>query len=380
MEAVEGDAADPADTDPLVVTLTGPGQVEVLRSPRAIVPAGHVRVRTLYSGISAGTELTLYRGTNPNLHRRWDPDRRLFVDEAVVSAYPNTVWGYSEVGEVSELGLGADPALLGATVWGLWSHSGEVVLPVEQVADRVLPAGLDPLAGTFARVGAVALNAVLAADVHIGETVAVFGQGVLGLIATQLAVGSGAQVLAVDGIAARREQATAFGAAHVLDPVADDVGERIKELTEGRGADVCIEISGSYRALHEAVRGCTVGGRVVAAGFYQGDGLGLRLGEEFHHNRVQIVSSQISSAPLGLAQRWSPERMHRTVIELVAAGRVEVLPLVSHMVPAPLAADAYALLDADPASALQVVLDFRPGTPYLSPRAAATTTDVRSAS
>ena len=72
--------------------------------------------------------------------------------------------------------------------------------------------------------------------------------------------------------------------------------------------------------------------------------------------------------------------MHRTVIELVAAGRVDVLSLVSHVVPAPLAADAYALLDADPASALQVVLDFRPGTTCISPRTAAATTDIRSAS
>ncbi len=373
-------APHPLDPDPLVVTLTGPRQVEVLPAPRAPLPPGHVRVRTLFSGISAGTELTLYRGTNPHLDRRWDPDRRLFVDEAAVSAFPNTAWGYSEAGEVVELGAGADPALLGAAVWGLWSHRGEIVLPAEAVADRLLPAGLDPLAGTFARVGAVALNAVLAADLHIGETVAVFGQGVIGLIATQLATGSGADVIAVDGIAARREQAAAFGAAHVLDPVADDVGERIKELTGGRGADVCIEISGSYRALHEAVRGCAAGGRVVAAGFYQGDGLGLRLGEEFHHNRVQLVSSQISSAPLALAGRWSPERMHRTVIELVAAGRVYVMSLVSHVVPAPLAADAYALLDADPASALQIVLDFRPGTTCLNPRTAdAAAVDVRSA-
>jgi 2-desacetyl-2-hydroxyethyl bacteriochlorophyllide A dehydrogenase len=334
--------------------------VDVLPLSSMPLPPGHVRVRTLYSGISAGTELTLYRGTNPHLDRRFDPERRLFVDGSTVHAYPNTVWGYSEVGQVVELGAGADPALLGVVVWGLWGHNGEVVLPVEKVEGRVLPAGLDPLAGTFARVGAVALNAVLAADVHIGETVAVFGQGVLGLIATQLAVGSGATVVAVDGIAARREQALRFGASEVLDPVTDDVAERIKDLTGGRGADVSIEISGSYRALHEAIRSSATGGRVVAAGFYQGDGLGLRLGEEFHHNRVQLVSSQISSAPQGIAQRWSPERLHRTVVELVAAGRIDVLALVSHVVPAALAADAYALLDTDPAAALQVVLDFRP--------------------
>jgi 2-desacetyl-2-hydroxyethyl bacteriochlorophyllide A dehydrogenase len=326
-----------------------------------------VRVRTLYSGISTGTELTLYRGTNPHLDRRFDPERRLFVAGSTVDAYPNTVWGYSEVGEVVELGAGADPALLGAVVWGLWGHRGEVVLPLEKVTGRVLPAGLDPVAGTFARVGAVALNAVLAADIHIGETVAVFGQGVLGLIATQLAVRSGATVIAVDGIPGRRDQARELGAAEVLDPVADDVGERIKDLTDGRGADASIEISGSYRALHEAVRGSATGGRVVAAGFYQGDGLGLRLGEEFHHNRVQLVSSQISAAPQGIAQRWSPERLHRTVVELVAAGRIDVLSLVSHVVPAPLAADAYALLDTDPAAALQMVLDFRPEATLVEP-------------
>jgi len=360
---MESEEAEAPDGDPLTVALTGPRRVELLRSPRTAVPPGHVRVRTLYSGISAGTELTLYRGTNPHLDRRWDPDRRLFVAEPATGAYPNTAWGYSEVGEVVELGAGVDDALLGVTAWGLWSHTGEVVLPVEKVEGRVLPAGLDPLAGTFARVGAGALNAVLAADVHIGETVAVFGQGVLGLIATQLTRGSGADVVAVDGIAARRERAAAFGAAHVLDPAADDVGERVRRLTDGRGADVCIEISGSYRALHEAVRSCAVGGRVVAAGFYQGDGLGLRLGEEFHHNQVQIVSSQISSAPLHVAQRWTPERLHRTVVDLVAAGRLDVLSLVSHVVPARHAADAYALLDADPAAALQVVLDFRPEPP-----------------
>jgi 2-desacetyl-2-hydroxyethyl bacteriochlorophyllide A dehydrogenase len=367
MDLVDPDAADPHSPRPVVVALTGPRQVEVLPLPPATLPPGNVRVRTRYSGISAGTELTLYRGTNPHLDRRFDPDRRLFVDDTSVNGYPNTVWGYSEVGEVVALGSGVDSALLGAVVWGLWGHRGEVVLPVEKITGRLLPAGLDPLAGTFARVGAVALNAVLAGDVHLGETVAVFGQGVLGLIATQLAVRNGATVIAVDGIAARRDQARELGASEVLDPMTDDVGERIKDLTAGRGADVCIEISGSYRALHEAIRGSAAGGRVVAAGFYQGDGLGLRLGEEFHHNRVQLVSSQISSAPQAIAQRWSTERLHRTVVELVATGRIDVLSLVSHVVPAPLAADAYALLDADPAAALQVVLDFRSDATCVEP-------------
>lgn len=362
MPADHAVAPGPAKTeaDPLVVTLTGPRRVEVLPEPRAPLPPGHVRVRTLYSGISAGTELTLYRGTNPHQLRRWDASRRLFVEDSVAAGYPNRSWGYSEVGEVTELGAGVDPGLGGAVVWGLWGHRGEAVLAAEAVAHRRLAPSLDPVCGTFARVGAVALNAILAADLHIGETVAIFGQGVLGLLATQLASRGRTDVIGVDGIERRREQARECGARHCLDPFAEDVGARLKELTDGHGADVCIEISGSYQALHEAVRGCAAGGRVVAAGFYQGDGIGLRLGEEFHHNRVQLVSSQIGAVPAALAGRWTPERTHRTIIELITAKDLDVTPLISHLVAAERAAEAFELLDSDPAAALQVVLDFRP--------------------
>ena len=302
MDVAGTGAPDPLDPDPLVVTLTGPRQVEVLPAPRAPLPPGHVRVRTLYSGISAGTELTLYRGTNPHLDRRWDPDRRLFVDEAAVSAFPNTAWGYSEVGEVVELGTGADAALLGAAVWGLWSHRGEIVLPAGTVADRLLPAGLDPLAGTFARVGAVALNAVLAADLHIGETVAVFGQGVIGLIATQLATGSGADVIAVDGIAARREQAAAFGAPHVLDPVADDVGERIKELTGGRGADVIFDpVNGDV--FDASRRMVAFEGRILVIGFVAG-----RFADA-PTNHILVKNYEVVGVHWGFYRQMDPQRI-----------------------------------------------------------------------
>ena len=351
--------------DPVALTLTAPRRVELLPEASAAPPPGHVRVRTLYSGISAGTELTLYRGTNPHLTRPWDPARRLFGPSAGGTpagvAYPNAAWGYSEVGEVVEVGPGAPagPLVPGSVVWGMWGHRSEAVLPLATAAGRVLPGGLDPVCGTFARVGAVALNAVLAADLHVGETVAVFGQGVLGLLTTQLAALNGARVVAVDTLPARRDAALAHRAVLALDPLADDVADTVRGLTDGRGADVCIEISGSYHGLQEAIRTTAPGGRVVASGFYQGEGLGLRLGEEFHHNRIQLVSSQISAAPPGLAQRWTPERIHHTVIDLIAAKDLDVLSTVSRVVPVAQAAQAYARLDADPSAELQVVLDFR---------------------
>ncbi|WP_327177459.1 zinc-binding alcohol dehydrogenase [Streptomyces sp. NBC_01335] len=345
-----------------VVQFTGPRQVEVAEHESAALPAGHLRVRTRYSGISAGTELTAYRGTNPYLTRTWDAEARIFRDGAAGIEYPVAGWGYSEVGEVTEVSpeLVEVPGMpaVGDLVWGIWGHRSEGIVPAERMVGHTLPAGLEPLAGAFARVGAIAYNAVLAADIHLGEEVAVFGQGVIGLLTTRLAQLNGARVTAVDALDGRLDTARAYGARRTLNARTDSVAERVREATGGLGADVAIEISGVYPALHEALRSVTVGGRVVASGFYQGDGAGLRLGDEFHHNRVQLICSQIGGVPPQLAGRWTVERLQQTFLSLVAEGLVDVKSLVSHVVPVEEAADAYVLLDERPAEALQVVLEF----------------------
>jgi len=345
-----------------VVQFTGPRQVEVAEHASAPLPTGHLRVRTRYSGVSAGTELTAYRGTNPYLTRTWDAEARIFREGAAGIEYPVVGWGYSEVGEVTEISseLIGTPGLpaVGDLVWGIWGHRSEGIVPVERMIGHTLPEGVEALAGTFARVGAIAYNAVLASDIHVGEDVAVFGQGVIGLLVTRLAQLNGARVTAVDALEGRLETARAYGASTTLNARSGSVAEDIRAATAGRGADGAIEISGVYPALHEAIRSVTVGGRVVASGFYQGDGIGLRLGDEFHHNRVQLICSQIGGVPTQLAGRWTVERLQQTFLNLVAEGKVDVTSLVSHLVPVADVVDAYTLLDERPADALQVVLEF----------------------
>jgi len=345
-----------------IVQFTSPHCVEVVDQPSVDLKPGQVRVRTSFSGISAGTELTAYRGTNPYLSKSWDPQLRLFVDDTTGLHYPVAGLGYSEVGEVVEVApdVADDPTVppVGAQVWGIWGHRGEAVLPAEKLRGCVVPAGLDPVAATFARVGAVALNAVLAADVHLGETVAVFGQGVLGLLATRLVRLSGGTVVAVDAVPGRLEKALEYGASAVVDARAGNAGPELRRLTDGRGADVAIEISGSYQALHDAIRAVAVDGRVVAAGFYQGDGIGLRLGDEFHHNRVRLVSSQIGGVPPAVAGRWDQTRLNQTFLRLAVDRQVDPAGLVTHVIPVDEAAAAYRMLDRRPHEALQVVLKF----------------------
>jgi 2-desacetyl-2-hydroxyethyl bacteriochlorophyllide A dehydrogenase len=348
-----------------VVELVKPRVVGLREYPTPEPAAGEVRVRTLYSGISGGTELAMYRGTNPYLAKRWDAEAALFLPGQATLSYPVDVWGYSEVGEVDALGDGVTGLQLGEVVWGAWCHRSHAVLPAERLLGHILPPGLDPMVGTFDRVGAVALNAVLASGACIGETVVVFGLGVIGLLTTQLLIAQGVDVIAIDTMLHRLELARKFGATP-LSAENGDLALAVRDLTQGRGADRVIELTGAYPALHQAIRVAGVGGTVIAAGFYQGPATALALGEEFHHNRVTLISSQIGSLPLALRDRWSRERLHETVIRLCAVGRLDPMPLVSHVIPATSAADAYALLDEAPADVLQVILDFRgnsAGTP-----------------
>jgi threonine dehydrogenase-like Zn-dependent dehydrogenase len=184
-----------------------------------------------------------------------------------------------------------------------------------------------------------------------------------GQIVAQLARLNGGRIVVADLVAARRELAVELGATAAYDPAAEDVAEAVRELTSDRGADVVIEMSGAYQALQEAVRTVSHSSRVVAAGFFQGEGVPLRLGEEFHHNRVAIVGSQISGVAPQLRHRWDELRMSRTVLHLAAEGRLALGPLVTHVIPDAEAPAAFEMLDNDPQDVLQVVLDYGTAPP-----------------
>ncbi|GAA1611567.1 zinc-binding alcohol dehydrogenase [Kribbella sancticallisti] len=341
-----------------LVRFTSPRKAEVIDFEDQPVGAHEVRLQTLYSGISAGTELTAYRGSNPYLKSEWDAERRLFVPGDSTHSYPLDAWGYEEVGRVEAAGEGVDQGLVGQLVWGTWGHRSSVVRPVDWVQDRLLPAGSTPITGIFAKIGAIALNAILDADIHVGETVAVFGAGVPGQIVALLAGLNGGRVIAVDPVASRRELAQRLGASMVLDPLTDEVAEQVRAVTGNRGADVVIEMSGSYQALHEAVRTVAYSSRVVAGGFFQGGATVVRLGEELHHNRVSIIGSQISGVSPALQHRWDELRMSTTVLGLERDGRLPLRDLITDIVPAEEASAAFEMLDTTPEKALQVVLDY----------------------
>lgn len=344
---------------PFVVACTAARQVQIIDEPYRELAPNQVRIATLYSGISTGTELTTYRGTNPYLQLNWDADHRLFKPGAKSLEYPILNWGYEEVGEVVEVGAEDGAVPIGSTVFGTWGHRSQHIADVSWARDRVLPNDCDPLYGIFSHIGAIALNGVIESGLRITERVAVFGLGVVGQLVGQLCKLSGATVIGVDKIPARLEVAKHCGFDYVINASEGSAAEQIKELTNGVGADVVFEASGFYPALQEAIRAAAYSSKVVALGFYQGNADALRLGEEFHHNRINLVCSQISGSSPELQHRWNRLRLIQSFMGLVCENKLKLDPLITHVMPVHDAEAMFKLIDGNSHNVLQAVLNFK---------------------
>lgn len=343
-----------------VVVFTEPRELGFAETEDRALAANEVRLQTLYSGISAGTELTAYRGSNPYIHKQWDATARLFrLTEQVSMQYPISGWGYEECGKVVEVGSAVNQVKEGDVIYGTWGHRTHHIVTEEYAAGRILPATLDPILGIFSQMGAISLNGVLDAAIRISETVAVFGLGAPGQIVAQLAKKSGARVIGVDLIDMRLEKALELGALDVaINARQASAAEQIKELTGNKGADVAIEASGFYTALNEAIRAVAYSAKVVALGFFQGAGQGLYLGEEFHHNRVNVVCSQIFGVSPELTYRWNVPRLVAAAMRLQADGVLNLRPIITQVYPFSEAAEAFRMCDYESEQTIQVVLDF----------------------
>ena len=121
-----------------VVRFEGPRQATIATYDEPELGPGEVRLRTLYSGISAGTELTAYRGSNPYLTKNWNEDDaplRADADRPSFS-YPIDGWGYEEVGEVAEVGADVTGVAVGDVIYGTWGHRSTTSCTAAWAAER----------------------------------------------------------------------------------------------------------------------------------------------------------------------------------------------------------------------------------------------------
>ena len=317
--------------------------------------AGTVRVRTVRSAISPGTEATFLgrNASNVSLAKHWNERLRLFDAGRPDVTYP-IVFGYRAVGVVEESASGDVP--VGSRVWGNWRHTELVSMPVEQAAAQLLPDGLSWGDGVdIGQMGPICINAgEFGAGEQVGRPAVVFGAGPIGLITAQaVRISGAATVVVVDRLPSRLEVAASLGLDVLELSAATDVAAEVKGRFGADGIPVVWECSGALPALNEAIRTVARRGLVVAVGFYQGGASPVMLGEEFHHNGVRIACGQIGN-PAGTLTRRD---LQLRTLELAVSGRLVLGGLPRISVPVEDAASGFDALKR-PDEVLQVELAY----------------------
>jgi 2-desacetyl-2-hydroxyethyl bacteriochlorophyllide A dehydrogenase len=300
-------------------------------------------VRTLVSGISAGTELLAYRGGI-------DPTTPL--DETIGAlggtfAFPFR-YGYACVGTVESSGARVPN---GATVFAFQPHQDVFAVAP---GDAVVVDGVEPAAAALLPLVETALQICLDADAGLGARVVVTGLGVVGALTALLLRRAGADVLGVDPREDRRKLAIDLGI-DAAEP--EDARDAVFERTDGAGADVVVESSGAPAAPGPALGWLRHEGTALVASWYGAAEVPLPLGQAFHRRRLTIRSTQVSSIPARLSTAWDRRRRLLAARDLLTELPLE--KLATHTFAFEDAGTAFAALDGEERGLVHATLAYR---------------------
>jgi predicted dehydrogenase/threonine dehydrogenase-like Zn-dependent dehydrogenase len=362
------------------------GSLELLEVPCPRASAGHLLIQTRSTVISAGTERMLVEFGRAGLiaKAKQQPDKvRQVVDkiktdgllptlEAVFTKLdqPMTL-GYCNAGTVIEAGPGVNRFAAGLRVVSNGPHA-EMVQRPENLCARI-PDNVSDDHAAFAILGAIGLQGIRLVQPQIGESIAVFGLGLIGLLATQILVASGCRVLAIDPDPRRLELARQFGATIV------DLGEGADPVvagttfSAGHGVDAVL-ITASAKddeIVSQAAQMSRQRGRIVLVGtvnlelhraeFYEKE-LTFQVSCSYGPGRYDADYEEKGIDYPYAFVRWTEQRNIEAVLQMMAAGRLNLEPLITTRIASDRAAEAYDLLVQD-RNQLGIVLQYPPGEP-----------------
>lgn len=283
--------------------VTRPGQAELRTEALPDRGAAEVRVETLFTGISRGTETLVFAGRVPA------SQHAAMRCPFQAGAFPGPVkYGYCSVGRIAE---GPDE-LLGRAVFCLHPHQDRYVVPADAVSP--LPDDLPPARAVLAANMETALNGVWDAAIRPGDRVCVIGLGVVGLLAGWLASRiPGTEVLAVDTDPAKRVPAEALGLAFAASP------------PPGSEFDGVLHASGHPDGLVTALGVAGFESTIVDLSWYGTRPVAIPLGEAFHSRRLTIRSSQVGSVATAQRGRWSYARRMAKALDLLLDPALDIL-------------------------------------------------------
>lgn len=280
-----------------------PGVVELRTAPLGLPKPGEARVRTLFSGVSRGTERLVSSGAVPP--SEWQRMRAPMQD----GQFPFPVkYGYCAVGVVED---GA-AALQGRTVFCLHPHQDTFLAPEAMLVP--VPDAVTPRRATLAANMETALNAHWDAGTGPGDRIVVIGAGVVGLLVARIAAKlPGAEVTVVDVLPQRR-------------PLAEALGANFTAPDEAPGdADAVFHTSAHASGLQAALACAGQEAVVVELSWYGSTPVSIGLGGAFHSRRIRLVSSQVGQVAQSRRPRWSYRRRMEAALRLLADPALDAL-------------------------------------------------------
>lgn len=326
------------------VWFSAPGVVELRREALSAPAAHEIRIRAIASAISHGTERLVLNGGVP-------ADLPLDLPTLRGSYGLPIKYGYALVGRVTDVGSAVSDLAVGALVAALHPHQRAANVPRDLVV--ALPPTLDPVHGTLYANTETALTIVHDAAARFGDVVAVSGLGSVGLLTAQLLLRCGATVIGIEPSPTRRALAQRIGVQQVIAPGAQ-LAEQLRALSDGRGVDCAIELSGHDTAAGNLLEGICHEGTLLVAAWYGRRSVALPLGGHFHRGRLRIKSTQVGSLAAELQPRWNRHRRSATVTALLQ--QLELDALISHRFALRDAVQAYQLLNSGADEVTQLVL------------------------
>ncbi|MEI6290658.1 MAG: oxidoreductase [Chloroflexota bacterium] len=325
-----------------------PYQIELREDDICHPGAGQVLVKTIFSSISPGTEMLVYRGQFPDVQ----------LDSSIPSlntgfSYP-LVYGYACVGRVIELGGGVDTSWQDRLVFSFQPHTSFFTCsPADLI---IIPSGMSLKNACFLANMETAVNLLQDAAPLIGERVLVVGQGIVGLLTSALLSQFPLDCLfTVDRYPIRRSASLNAGAHASFDPADENFQVESSRYLQ-IGADLSFELTGNPAALNTAIDLTTFSGRIVIGSWYGEKQSAINLGGGFHRSRIKLISSQVSTIAPELSGRWDKSRRFETA--WAALCKIEPQKWITQIIPIEKASDAYQLIDTRPGSVLQVILEY----------------------
>ena len=357
------------------------GATQVAEVPCPAVKRGHLLVRSTRTLVSVGTERMLVEfGKAGWIEKaRQQPDKvRMVLDkirtdglaptlEAVFNKLDQPLpLGYCNVGTVLEAGPGLVGYAPGDRVVSNGKHAEAVCVPINLTA-RVPDAVSDEEAA-FTVLGAIALQGIRLVQPTLGEAVVVTGLGLIGLVTVQLLRAHGCRVLGLDFDREKLAMARAFGAETVDLSAGEDPVAAAQAFSRGRGVDgvIITAATKSNEPMHQAALMCRKRGRIVLVGV---TGLELSRADFFEKELTFQVSCSYGPGrydsnyeekgndyPVGFV-RWTEQRNFEAVLDMMADGRLDVKPLISHRFAISDAEKAYELVGGA-APSLGILLEY----------------------